>query len=75
VANGIRLSSVSMGKGFVEWQVVYPSLAQKNEDLQARYGDLRLACEELKRHCSKGDVDPETVALADREQPDLPWSF
>ncbi|MCA8961951.1 MAG: hypothetical protein KDC38_15605 [Planctomycetes bacterium] len=71
--SGVRLEPVSMGKGFVEWQVVYPSLAKKCRGLPSRFEDLREACRELKRHLTADRVDPETVALVEQQAPEGAW--
>ncbi len=70
---GIRLDSVSMGKGFVEWHVHYPPVAKKIRELKGRYDDLNEACADLKRYCLKEEVNGETVRLVEEQCPDISW--
>lgn len=71
--NGIQLRSVSMGKGFVHWEVVYPHLARKNRNLRREYGELDEACVELKRYLRRDQVDPATAKLVEERAPEGAW--
>jgi hypothetical protein len=72
--SGIQLISVSMGKGIVQWRVVYPNLARKNRNLQREYGELDEACAELKRALPRDQVEPKTAALIEERVPDGDWA-
>lgn len=61
VPRGIALEPVSMGKGFVQWRVVYPTLVKKNRQLAARYDRLEDACAALGQYCRREELDPYTV--------------
>ena len=73
MVTGIRLEPVSMGKGFVEWHVVYPSLVKKNPGVGQSFEDLEEACRVLKRHLTESEVDPKTVRLIEEHAADGDW--
>lgn len=71
--SGIRLESVSIGKGTVTWRVVYPHLARKNRNLEREYGELGEACVALKRFLDRDELDPKTAALVEEHAPEGAW--
>ncbi len=73
MASGIRLEPVSMGKGFVEWHVKYPSLVKKNPALGSAYDDLASACLALKRSLLRAQVEDETATMIEEYATDCEW--
>ena len=71
---GIRIESVSLGKGYVSYRVHFPPLSRRNRAVQKEYPRLARACEAIKRHCRREDCEPETIALVERHVPDGEWS-
>lgn len=61
VPQGIALEPVSMGKGFIQWRVVYPSLVKKNRHLQAKYDSFDDACKALVSFCRREELDTYTA--------------
>ena len=70
---GIRLESVSLGKGLVSWRVNYPPLARRNRAVQPEYERLEDACAALIEHCAREDCDPETIERVERNCPGRTW--
>ncbi|NCF55073.1 MAG: hypothetical protein GWP41_02250 [Planctomycetia bacterium] len=71
--NGLKIQSVSLGKGKVAWKVDFPPVGPKNSKLTGHWESLEEALVALKSSASKAQVDPNTVALADEKCPDTPW--
>ncbi|HCW44720.1 MAG TPA: hypothetical protein DGU45_05340 [Planctomycetes bacterium] len=71
--NGLKIQSVSLGKGKVAWKVDFPPVGLKNSKLTGQWESLEEALVALKSSASKAQVDPKTVALADEKCPDTPW--
>jgi len=71
--NGIQLRSVSIGKGIVHWQVVYPHMARRNRHLRREYDDLDEACAELKRYLRRDQVEAATAKLVEEHAPEGAW--
>lgn len=70
---GIALEPVSMGKGFVQWRIVYPPLVKKNRRLQSMYDSYDAACTAIKQHCERSAVDPTIAEQVEAQCPDLAW--
>ncbi|MEM7261229.1 MAG: hypothetical protein AAF488_04505 [Planctomycetota bacterium] len=73
MTTGIHLEPVSLGKGFIDWQVVYPSMAKKVPGLQKSYDDVAEACSALKRHLREDQVDDETRKLIEQHASGDSW--
>ena len=71
--SGVYIETVSIGKGFVKWNVHFPTLAIHSPQIKRQYEDLQEVCKDVKQFLQKEEVDPETVELVERECPDVPW--
>ncbi|MFQ5655681.1 MAG: hypothetical protein ACE5GW_13250 [Planctomycetota bacterium] len=70
---GIRLESVSMGKGIVRWRVQFPPLARRDRNIRREYGDLMEAIGDVKRFCERAQVAEGTARLIEEKLPDGKW--
>ena len=72
--NGLKIISVSLGKGKVAWKVDFPPVGRKDARLMGQWETLEDALGVLKNTCQKSEVDPKTASMADEHCPDTPWA-
>jgi hypothetical protein len=70
---GIRIQSVSLGKGHVAWNVQFPSMSRRRRGVQKQYARLQEACAAVKAHCSREECAPEAIELIEKHVPDGDW--
>lgn len=70
---GLKVTSVSMGKGQVAWKIDFPPVCRKDNRLTGVWNSLEEALSVLKQTSSRSEVDPETAALADEHCPEISW--
>ncbi len=73
-SGGIRIESVSLGKGYVAWRIQYPPLVRRRRELKAEYPKLAEACEAVQRWCRRDECDPQTAALVEKNAPEGEWA-
>ncbi|OUU25329.1 MAG: hypothetical protein CBC13_02255 [Planctomycetia bacterium TMED53] len=71
---GLKIISVSLGKGKVAWKVDFPPIGRKDSRLKGQWETLEEALEALKNYCPRAAVDPNTASLAEEHCPDTPWA-
>lgn len=71
--SGVRLESVSLGKGFVNWRVVLPPMSRRPRGLEKEYESRVDACQAVKKYFLEDEVDPETVAAITEHAPGGQW--
>ncbi len=72
--DGLKIISVSLGKGKVAWKVDFPPIGRKDSRLKGHWESLEEALNAIKNSCSIEEVDPKTALLADEHCPDTPWA-
>lgn len=70
---GIRIQSVSLGKGLVCWQVQFPPLARKNNRLIGEYQALDDLLVDVRRFCSEDQVDQEVIDMMKEREVSEDW--
>ena len=71
---GLKVASVSLGKGEVAWRIEFPPVCMKDIRLKGQWNSLEEALTVLKKYCSRQDVDPDTADLADEHCPEISWA-
>ncbi len=70
---GVRIESVSVGKGHVAWCVHFPPLARRRREIEKQYDRLQDACAAVKKYCRREECDPETALRVEHVVPDGGW--
>ncbi len=70
---GLKVTSVSLGKGRVSWKVDFPPVCRKDPRLRGEWDSMEEVLEILKRVSSRDSVDEITAQLADSRCPDVAW--
>ena len=71
--SGVYIETVSLGKGYVNWKVHFPTLAKRLPGVKSEYDDLIAACKDVKRFLRREEVDPETVTQVEQHYADGKW--
>ncbi|MEE2882988.1 MAG: hypothetical protein VYD70_04615 [Planctomycetota bacterium] len=71
---GLKVTSVSMGKGEVAWRIDFPPVCRKDARLKGQWDSLEEALTILKKCSPRDGVDPETADLADERCPEVSWA-
>ena len=78
---GLKVTSVSMGKGEVAWRIDFPPVCRKDAPerrsvgvLAKQWDSLEEALTILKKCSPRDGVDPETADLADERCPEVSWA-
>ena len=70
---GLKIASVSLGKGEVAWRIDFPPVCLKDMRLKGQWNSLGEALAVLKKCSPRETVDPDTADLADEHCPEIPW--
>ncbi|MDE0959783.1 MAG: hypothetical protein OSB09_03300 [Planctomycetota bacterium] len=70
---GLKVTSVSLGKGEVAWKVDFPPVGRKDPRLTGQWKTLEQVLDRIKKVCSRELVDEATAQLADERCPESPW--
>jgi hypothetical protein len=71
--NGLKVASVSVGKGQIAWRIDFPPVCRKDGRLTGQWDSMEEALSVLKKCSTRETVDPKTADLADEHCPEIPW--
>ena len=71
--SGVRMESVSLGKGFVRWRVVMPPMSRRPRGLEKDYETRTGACEAVKKFFLEEEVEPQTATSVAEHAPGGKW--
>ncbi len=71
--NGLKVASVSVGKGLVAWRIDFPPVCRKDARLTGQWDSMEEALSVLKKWSSRESIDPQTADLADEHCPEIAW--
>ena len=69
----VKIESVSIGKGFVQWRVILPALQRRPRTLKREYAQLQDACTAVKKNFAREEVTTETATLVEEHDPHTSW--
>lgn len=71
--SGVRMESVSLGKGFVRWCVVMPPMSRRPRGLEKDYETRAEACEAVKKFFLQEEVETQTATTVGEQAPGGQW--